>query len=185
MKKGGEHEGRPEKAQEDAFVYNEEKNAELPETHEEPQHHGEPSACRGGRLLGQEAGSVLFAVEKSRTRKSYWIDLQELQSGGKPATIRSWKSFYTVLCGQLLCFLRLVDEISSLIKFNLKPNYFRDQEDFFEAKAASSPIMIYQVSLKKQVLNPKLCLLLHSEAKTVFPQTFIGKYFRVRLLIKH
>ena len=92
----------------------------------------------------------MFALKKYRTRKSYWIDLQELQSGGKPATIRSWKSFYTVLCGQLLCFLRLVDEISSLIKFNLKPNYFRDQEDFFEAKAASSPIMIYQVSLNKQ-----------------------------------
>jgi len=53
----------------------------------------------------------------------------ELQSGGKPATIRSWKSFYTVLCGQLLCFLR-------------------DQEDFFEAKAASSPIMIYQASVE-------------------------------------
>ena len=39
---------------------------------------------------------------------------------------RSWKSYYTVLCGQLMCF-------------------FRDQEDFFESKAASSPIMIYQV----------------------------------------
>ena len=88
-------------------------------------------------------------LELHITRKSYWIDLQELQSGGKPATIRSWKSFYSVLCGQLLSFLRLVDEISSLIKFNLKPNYFRDQEDFFEAKAASSPIMIYQVSLSK------------------------------------
>lgn len=31
---------------------------------------------------------------------------QELQSSGKKATIRSWKSFYTVLCGQLLCFFR-------------------------------------------------------------------------------
>ena len=27
-------------------------------------------------------------------------------------------------------------------------NFFRDQEDFFEAKAASSPIMIYQVILQ-------------------------------------
>merc|ERR1719341_2965704 len=45
---------------------------------------------------------------------------QELQTGGKRATIRSWKSYYTVLCGQLMCF-------------------FRDQEDFFESKAASSP----------------------------------------------
>merc|ERR1719445_207309 len=54
---------------------------------------------------------------------------QELQIGGKRATIRSWKSYYTVLCGQLMCF-------------------FRDQEDFFEAKAASSPIMIYQASVE-------------------------------------
>ena len=52
---------------------------------------------------------------------------QELQSGGKRATIRSWKSYYTVLCGQLMCF-------------------FRDQEDFFESKAASPPVMIYQVT---------------------------------------
>merc|ERR1712098_778411 len=54
---------------------------------------------------------------------------QELQTGGKRATIRSWKSYYTVLCGQLMCF-------------------FRDQEDFFESKAASSPIMIYQASVE-------------------------------------
>merc|ERR1719397_2276200 len=54
---------------------------------------------------------------------------QELQVGGKRATIRSWKSYYTVLCGQLMCF-------------------FRDQEDFFEAKAASSRIMIYQASVE-------------------------------------
>lgn len=31
---------------------------------------------------------------------------QELQSGGKKATIRSWKTFYTVLFGQLLCFFK-------------------------------------------------------------------------------
>merc|ERR1711874_902936 len=54
---------------------------------------------------------------------------QELQTGGKRATIRSWKSYYTVLCGQLMCF-------------------FRDQEDFFESKASSSPIMIYQPSVE-------------------------------------
>merc|ERR1711937_288583 len=54
---------------------------------------------------------------------------QELQTGGKRATIRSWKPYYTVLCGQLMCF-------------------FKDQEDFFESKAASSPIMIYQASVE-------------------------------------
>ncbi len=31
---------------------------------------------------------------------------QELQSGGKKATIRSWKYYYTVLCGQLLAFFK-------------------------------------------------------------------------------
>ena len=30
----------------------------------------------------------------------------ERQSGGMKATIRSWKSYYTVLCGQLLCFFK-------------------------------------------------------------------------------
>ena len=54
---------------------------------------------------------------------------QALQTGGKRATIRSWKSYYTVLCGQLMCF-------------------FRDQEDFFESKAASSPVMIYQAGVE-------------------------------------
>lgn len=38
---------------------------------------------------------------------------QELQSGGKKATIRSWKNYYVILCGQLLCF-------------------FKDEETFFE-----------------------------------------------------
>jgi len=54
---------------------------------------------------------------------------QELQAGGKRATIRSWKSYYSVLCGQLLCF-------------------FRDQEDFLQSKAASSPIMIHQAGIE-------------------------------------
>merc|ERR1712115_294679 len=38
-------------------------------------------------------------------------------------------SYYTVLCGQLMCF-------------------FRDQEDFFESKAASPPLMIFQASVE-------------------------------------
>jgi len=31
---------------------------------------------------------------------------QELQNGGKKATIRSWRFYHTVLCGQLLCFFK-------------------------------------------------------------------------------
>ncbi|XP_052891204.1 spectrin beta chain, non-erythrocytic 1 [Anopheles moucheti] len=47
----------------------------------------------------------------------------ELQSGGKKAPVRSWKPYYTVLCGQLLCF-------------------FKDAEDFAMQKAATAPVNI-------------------------------------------
>lgn len=47
----------------------------------------------------------------------------ELQSGGKRAAIRSWKNYYTVLCGQLLCF-------------------FKDKQAFVDNIAASSPVCI-------------------------------------------
>ncbi|XP_059484234.1 spectrin beta chain, non-erythrocytic 2 isoform X2 [Neocloeon triangulifer] len=54
----------------------------------------------------------------------------ELMSGGKRATVRSWKSYYTVLCGQLLCF-------------------FKDLDDFVQSKAATSPIIIYKAKCEK------------------------------------
>ncbi|XP_049883110.1 spectrin beta chain, non-erythrocytic 5 isoform X2 [Pectinophora gossypiella] len=48
---------------------------------------------------------------------------QECGCGGKRATVRSWRSYYCVLCGQLLCF-------------------FRDELDFASAKAAAPPVAI-------------------------------------------
>ncbi|XP_054271663.1 spectrin alpha chain, non-erythrocytic 1 isoform X2 [Macrosteles quadrilineatus] len=54
----------------------------------------------------------------------------ELQSGGKKAAVRSWKSFYTVLCGQLLCF-------------------FKDKDDFVSSKAATSPVIIFKAKCEK------------------------------------
>ncbi|KAF9407356.1 hypothetical protein HW555_012597, partial [Spodoptera exigua] len=45
---------------------------------------------------------------------------QEAGRGGKRATVRSWRAYYSVLCGQLLCF-------------------FRDELDFASAKAAAPP----------------------------------------------
>ncbi|ODM96280.1 Spectrin beta chain, non-erythrocytic 1, partial [Orchesella cincta] len=49
----------------------------------------------------------------------------ELQAGGKRAAVRSWKHYYVLLCGQLLCF-------------------FKDQEDFELSKVgSSSPISVY------------------------------------------
>lgn len=54
----------------------------------------------------------------------------ELQSGGKKAPVRSWKPFYTVLCGQLLCF-------------------FKDEEDFFQKKAATAPVNILNARCEK------------------------------------
>ncbi|XP_044574402.1 spectrin beta chain, non-erythrocytic 1 isoform X3 [Cotesia glomerata] len=54
----------------------------------------------------------------------------ELQSGGKKAAIRSWKQYFTVLCGQLLCF-------------------FKDYSDFSLSKAATAPITIYNATCEK------------------------------------
>ncbi|KAJ8705806.1 hypothetical protein PYW08_012852 [Mythimna loreyi] len=48
---------------------------------------------------------------------------QEAGCGGKRATVRSWRGYYSVLCGQLLCF-------------------FRDELDFASAKAAAPPVAI-------------------------------------------
>lgn len=53
---------------------------------------------------------------------------QESGVGGIRAAVRSWRSYYVVLCGQLLCF-------------------FRDQQDFLSAKAAAPPVAILNVSL--------------------------------------
>lgn len=55
---------------------------------------------------------------------------QELQSGGKRATIRSWKTYYTVVCGQLLCF-------------------FKDKEGFVDNVAAAPPVSLLQAKCSK------------------------------------
>jgi hypothetical protein len=70
---------------------------------------------------------------------------QELQSGGKKATIRSWKNYLTVLCGQLLCF-------------------FKDKHAFSENQAACSPLILLNArceiatdyTKKKNVLRLRL-----------------------------
>ncbi|XP_050079457.1 spectrin beta chain, non-erythrocytic 1 [Anopheles maculipalpis] len=54
----------------------------------------------------------------------------ELQSGGKKAPVRSWKPYYTVLCGQLLCF-------------------FKDAEDFSMQKAATAPVNILNAKCER------------------------------------
>lgn len=54
----------------------------------------------------------------------------ELQSGGKKAPVRSWRTFHTVLCGQLLCF-------------------FKDEEDFYQKKASTAPVNILHARCEK------------------------------------
>merc|ERR1712226_1784168 len=55
---------------------------------------------------------------------------QQNQSGGKRSTIRSWKTYYTVLSGPILCF-------------------FKDENDFKEAKNASPPILIHNAQIEE------------------------------------
>ena len=60
-----------------------------------------------------------------------FLDRKQLSSsGGKKSTIRSWKTYYTVLSGQLLCF-------------------FKDQNAFKESNAASQPILIQNALCEK------------------------------------
>ncbi|KAF9806792.1 hypothetical protein SFRURICE_009479 [Spodoptera frugiperda] len=58
-----------------------------------------------------------------KTQKRFLERKQEAGRGGKRATVRSWRAYYSVLCGQLLCF-------------------FRDELDFASAKAAAPPVAI-------------------------------------------
>ncbi|CAH1792768.1 unnamed protein product [Owenia fusiformis] len=70
---------------------------------------------------------------------------QELQIGGKKATIRSWKNYYTVLCGHMLCF-------------------YKDRHGFIEQNAASAPLTLHHATCeiatdytkKKNVLRLRL-----------------------------
>ena len=64
------------------------------------------------------------------TIEDYLERKQQAQSGGKRATLRSWKTYYTVLSGQILCF-------------------FKDPNDFKESKAASPPILINHAAVEK------------------------------------
>ncbi|KAL4703862.1 hypothetical protein ACJJTC_010796 [Scirpophaga incertulas] len=69
------------------------------------------------RHRGQEADLPPVEIEGFLERK------QEAGCGGKRATVRSWRAYYAVLCGQLLCF-------------------FKDELDFTSAKAAAPPVAI-------------------------------------------
>ena len=67
----------------------------------------------------------MFENKKISTFHFSYLDRkQELQSGGKRATFRSWKGFYSILCGQLLCF-------------------FKDEQHFMENMAAAAPVALH------------------------------------------
>uniref|UniRef100_A0A182PG07 Spectrin beta chain n=1 Tax=Anopheles epiroticus TaxID=199890 RepID=A0A182PG07_9DIPT len=81
---------------------------------------------RAGGPGSESDASVLPAVEiQGMLERKH-----ELQSGGKKAPVRSWKPFYTVLCGQLLCF-------------------FKDAEDFAMQKAATAPVNILNAKCER------------------------------------
>ena len=80
---------------------------------------------------------------------------QELQSGGKKATIRSWKNLYTVLCGQLLCFFRDRQGILliGVCVWNHHPLFIRSRllynfkvflSAFTENSAGAPPLFLHQ-----------------------------------------
>lgn len=62
---------------------------------------------------------TVSSVPPPTTAEGFLHRKQEIQSGGKRSTVRAWKSYYTVLCGQLLCFFK--DKKSFLEKSTSKP----------------------------------------------------------------
>lgn len=54
----------------------------------------------------------------------------QLQSGGTKAPVRSWKTYHTILCGQLLCF-------------------FKDEENYYQQNAITAPINILDAKCEK------------------------------------
>lgn len=54
----------------------------------------------------------------------------ELQSGGKRAPVRSWKPYYTVLCGQLLGF-------------------YKDEDEFIQQKGNIAPVIILNAKCER------------------------------------
>ncbi|CAI4223262.1 unnamed protein product [Auanema sp. JU1783] len=61
---------------------------------------------------------------------------QDLATGGKRFTIRSWKNYYVILCGQLLCF-------------------FKDELSFKQSVAAAPPVYIYGATCEPYHENVK------------------------------
>uniref|UniRef100_A0A5S6R1A2 Spectrin beta chain n=1 Tax=Trichuris muris TaxID=70415 RepID=A0A5S6R1A2_TRIMR len=75
------------------------------------------------RATGYRRTTRVMDMMQSIEKDGYIERKQDLQCGGKKATIRSWKSYYTILCGQLICF-------------------FKDQDNFYDNMAAAPPINI-------------------------------------------
>ncbi|CAD5225498.1 unnamed protein product [Bursaphelenchus okinawaensis] len=83
-----------------------------------------------GTLTSRRSG---FHTRRTQSIKNMrqWADLksidmngsldrkERLQSGGKKPTFRSWRNFYTILCGHMLCF-------------------FKDEDSLFDNKALAS-----------------------------------------------
>ncbi|KAF7638383.1 hypothetical protein Mgra_00002066, partial [Meloidogyne graminicola] len=93
---------------------------------------------------GKNSGFTTRRTQSIR-RSHHWDDMrtvdihgylerkQELQPGGKKSTFRSWKNYYTILCGQLFCF-------------------FKDEHNFMENIAAAAPLALYG---SYSALNPE------------------------------
>jgi spectrin beta len=80
-------------------------------------------------------------------KHGYMDRKQELQIGGKRSAIRSWKTYYTILCGQLVCFFKVgLNQFRNFVK----PQYLQDEEAFMENNAASPPVYILNAACVEQ-----------------------------------
>jgi spectrin beta len=81
------------------------------------------------------AWDELAAIDKH----GYLERKHELQSTGKRAAVRSWKTYYTILCGQLVAFFKVVEVFIFVFTFTIQ---LQDEEAFMENTAAAPPVYI-------------------------------------------
>ena len=90
----------------------------------------------------------LKPVQEEFIANSGFLEMKEFESNDrKSKTLRTWKSYYTVLCGQLLCF-------------------FKDQAGFKNSQATSAPISVCNAKFTRDTTNRKRRYVFRLEPQT-------------------
>lgn len=113
------------KNEEDARLYENTAQFQSSSSLKPPKNNSKISGRRSSFNFSRKPVKIRPEVENLPIACEGFLERKQILSvGGKKATSRSWKTYYTVLCGQLLCF-------------------FKDKNAFYANSAASPPFSIH------------------------------------------